>query len=97
MISDATRYLSLLKRFLSEELSAEEFQAAYLDMFKHENEQFESTTFLVLDALFGDVDSFVSDPAMRSELQSQNAGSYLDEITLRRRVSDAYEKLVDSA
>ena len=93
MNSDVSPYLYLLKRFLDNALSAEGFQAAYLDMFKHENRQLDPALFEILDALFGDVDSFVLDPELRSELESQNPGFYLDEIALRRRVSDAYMKL----
>jgi len=93
MSSDVSHYLSLLKRFLGNELSAERFQAAYLDMFKRENRQLAPDLFEILDTLFGDVDSLVLDPELRSELESQNPGFYLDEAALRRRVSDAYMKL----
>jgi len=93
MNNDVSQYLSLLKSFLAGELSAEEFQGTYLDMFKRENRQFEQTLFSALDTLFGDLDSFVPDPALRAELESQNPGFYLDETTLRRRVSDTYERL----
>jgi hypothetical protein len=63
-------------------------------MFNNEVRQFEPGVFSVMDALFGDVDSFVPDPELQIELESQNPGFYLDEPTLRTRVSKAYEELV---
>lgn len=96
MSSDVGHYLSLLKRFLDNELSAEGFQEGYLDMFKHENRQLDPALFEILDTLFGDIDSLILDPELRSELESQHPGFYLDEAALRRKVSDAYMKLSGS-
>ena len=93
MSQDISQYLSLLKRFLDNQLSAEAFQSEYLDIFKRDDRLLGSALFNTLDTLFGDIDSFVSDPGLRSELESQTPGFYLDEPTLRRRVSDAYAEL----
>ena len=93
MSQDISHYLSLLKQFLENQLSADAFQSQYLEMFKHDNRPLDSALFNILDTLFGDIDSFVSDPGLRSELESQTPGFYLDEPTLRRRVSDAYAEL----
>jgi Bacterial self-protective colicin-like immunity len=97
MNCDGCQYLSLLKRFLANEVSAEEFQAAYLGIFKHENRQLDPSLFSILDTLFGDVDSFVSDPELRAELELQNPDFYLDEAELRHKVLDAYERLAGSS
>lgn len=94
MDRDATQYVSLLKGFLAGEISAEEFQAKYIGMFKAEDREFDPSLFVILDALFGDVDSFVLNPELMAELESQNPGFYLDETALRRKVSSAYEKLL---
>lgn len=93
MSQDISQYLSLLKHFLDNQLSAEAFQFEYLDMFKHDDRPLDSALFSILDTLFGDIDSFVSDPGLRSQLESQTPGFYLDEPSLRRRVSDAYTEL----
>jgi hypothetical protein len=93
MNQDISQYLSLLKRFLDNQLSTEAFQSEYLDMFKHDDRSIDSVVFNILDTLFGDIDSFVSDPSLRIELESQTPGFYLDEPALRRRVSDAYAEL----
>ena len=94
MDRDATQYVSLLKSFLAGETSAEEFQAKYIDMFKAENREFDPSLFVILDALFGDIDSLVLNPELMSELESQHPGFYLDETALRRKVSLAYDKLL---
>jgi len=94
MDRDATQYVSLLKGFLAEEISAEEFQARYIDMFKAENRELDQSLFAILDALFGDLDSLVLNPELMVELESQNPGFYLDETALRRKVSLAYEELL---
>jgi hypothetical protein len=97
MDRDATQYVSLLKSFLDGEVSAEEFQAKYIDMFKTEIREFDPSLFVILDALFGDVDSLVLNPALMAELESQNPGFYLSETSLRQKVSVAYEKLLGLA
>ena len=97
MHRDVTQYVSLLKGFLAEEISVEEFQAKYIDMFKAENRELDPSLFAVLDAVFGDVDSLVLNPELMAELESQNPGFYLDETALRRKVSLAYEKLLGFA
>jgi len=94
MDSDATQYVALLKGFLAEGMSAEEFQARYIDMFKAENREFDPSLFAILDALFGDVDSLALNPELMAELEPQNPGFYLDETALRRKVSLAYEALL---
>ena len=93
MSQDISHYLSLLKQFLDNRLSVETFQSEYLEMFKHDDRPLDSALFNILDTLFGDIDSFVSDPGQRSELESQTPGFYLDEPALRRRVSEAYVEL----
>jgi len=93
MRSDTGKYLSLMSEFLSDEMPVVDFQTSYLHVFKNESEQLDSASFKILDTLFGDIDSFVLDPELRAELESQNPGFYLDEATLRRRVADAYTEL----
>lgn len=93
MSYDISHYLLLLKQFLDNQMSAEAFQSVYLDTFKRDDRPLDSVLFNILDTLFGDIDSFVSDPGLRCELEAQTPGFYLDEPTLRRRVSEAYAEL----
>jgi len=50
MSSDVNKYLSLMSKFLSDEMSAVDFQSSYLDLFKNESEQLDSVSFGILDA-----------------------------------------------
>jgi hypothetical protein len=93
MSQDISNYLSLLQQFLDNRLPVEAFQTEYLDMFKRDDRPLDSVLFNIHDTLFGNTDSFVSDPVLRSQLESQMPGFYLDEPTLRRRVSEAYAEL----
>ena len=75
-------YRDLLERFLARELAVEQFQAMYLAIFKNESRRLDEPEFLLLDELFGDVDSFTADP----ELLAEQPDFYIDEQTLRAKV-----------
>jgi hypothetical protein len=83
-------YERLFERFLSGAMPVEEFQAAYLDLFKNEG-QLGEPLFELLDELFGDVDSFTTDP----QLLAENPNFYLDEAGLRQKVRKAAVRLSD--
>ena len=78
-------YGLLLEQFLDGAMSAEEFQSTYLDRFKNERRRLEDALFDLLDGLFGDVDSFSTDP----KLLAENPGFYLDERQLREKTRAA--------
>ncbi len=81
-----TSYIRLLSSFAAQELSATEFEARYLRLYKQEETLFSDETFLVLDELFGDVDAFYPNPDLRDE-------DDLDEEQLHQRCARALEKL----
>lgn len=91
--SEYEKYGKLLQRFIQGDLSADEFQLRYLDMFKQEGGRLSEPLFELLDRLFGDVDAFCGDPNVLEELEAAHPGFYLDESELRRRVVDAAEAL----
>ena len=72
----------MLERFLARELSVDQFQAKFLAIFKNETCRLDEPEFLLLDELFGDVDSFTADP----ELLAERPDFYIDEQTLRAKV-----------
>ena len=74
-------------------MTAEEFQLAYLDKFKSETRTFDEDLFELLDGLFADVDAFGSDPKILAVLQAERPGCYLDEQSLRNRVSEVSQRL----
>lgn len=84
-------YASLLNRFLAGALDADEFQRLYLTRFKHETVALGEPVFELLDALFGDVAAFTSDP----QLLALNCGLHLDEPALRRKVAAAARRLAE--
>ncbi|MGW4843197.1 colicin immunity domain-containing protein [Nocardia brasiliensis] len=80
-------YESLLRRFISGEIDAPTFESEYLTAFKSEETRFGATVFDILDALFADVDDYVSDVRLRAE-----AGG-LDDEQLRQRATATYRRL----
>lgn len=87
-------YRLLLERFLHKEMSAKQFQTEFLDKFKNETRQLDLALFDLLDTLFGDVDSFCSEPELLAALQAETPGFYLDEQSLRNRVFSAWQSLL---
>jgi hypothetical protein len=93
MKSATNEYKSLLERFLSGGMTGEQFQLAYLDKFKSETTNLDEDLYELLDALFVDVDAFVPDPELLAQLQAERPGFYLDERSLRDRVSEVVRRL----
>ena len=48
----------------------------------------DETLLELLDGLFGDVDAFCAEPEALARLQAEAPGFYLDEQSLRNRVSE---------
>ena len=90
MSQTAAEYRNLSERFLREELSAEQFQAMFLEGFKHETRQLDEPLFFLLDELFGDVDCYTSNP----ELLAEEKDFYVDEHALRDKVRQALGQML---
>lgn len=73
-------YESLIRRYLDGGISVDEFRAAYFDLFKNEG-ALDKAQFELLDELFGDLDSFTTDPTLLAE----RPDFYLDEAKLREK------------
>lgn len=82
-------YRDLIHRFIIDDISADEFETAYLRRFKDDPNQVIGDEFDVSDKLFADVDEYVSDPTLRNT----TGGISGDE--LRDRARDAYARLFD--
>ena len=76
MSNAITDYKLLFERFLSGAMSVEEFQAAYQ---RFRDSLLGEPLFASLDELFGDVDSFTTDPGLLAEKPE----FYLNEAGLR--------------
>lgn len=83
-------YRELLERFLTHGLSVDQFQKAFLARFKNETRQLDESLFFLLDALFGDVDCYTSNP----ELLAESKGFYVDEQTLRDKVRQVLDQML---
>jgi hypothetical protein len=88
-MSKLVDYERLFERFLGGAMSVEEFQAAYLYLFKNEG-QLDEPLFELLDELFGDVDSLTTN----QQLLAENPNFYLDEATLRQKVQKTADRLL---
>ncbi len=81
-----TPYIQLLSSFMAQELTATEFEAHYLRVYKQDETLFSDEAFLVLERIFGDVDAFYSAPDLREK-------DDLNETQLRQRCAQALEEL----
>ena len=82
----AQEYISLIEQFVSGRIPASTFENLYLEMFKNDEGLHPDAEFTVLDLLFGDVDRFTPDPALR------DTGD-LDETQLHTRAKAALDEL----
>jgi hypothetical protein len=81
------RYAELISRFVDGQISAPEFETAYLTLFKNDKDQVPGREFNILDGLFADVDDYTADPELR-----ERAGG-MDDEQLRSSAREAYRKL----
>lgn len=80
-------YVELLAAFVEQgSMDGSTFEKRFLELFKSDQTMFPDDEFLVLDELFGVVDAFEADPALRGD-------DYLDEHNLRVNAADALTKL----
>jgi hypothetical protein len=83
-------YIELLAAFVEQGMDAKTFEARYLQLFKQDETMFPDEEFLVLDALFGDVDMFEADPELRDS-------EHLDEPALRASAARSLARLRELA
>lgn len=88
-IPDAGVYRTIIKKFVDRLITVEEFERTFLRTFKTLDIPLSEDEFLILDELFGDVDSYCPDPELRDPID-------LDEQQLLERAELALRKL-DSA
>jgi hypothetical protein len=59
-------YINLIDLFIGGEMSASEFEAAFLQAMKSEQRIFGEPAYTILQELFEDADAYVSDPSLRT-------------------------------
>ncbi len=72
-------YLRLMEDFLADRLPVASFEREYLDTFSSDDTRWPEPIYQVLNEVFLDVDAYCPDPALRDELD-------IDEAKLRARV-----------
>lgn len=82
-------YQHLFSQFLSGGIPVNQFQEAYLNLFKNEKRTMSEDSYELLEEVFGDVDAFTTDP----ELLAEQPDFYLDETRLRDSISKASKRL----
>jgi len=60
-------YVTLLRAFLDERLTAPEFETLFLQLFKHDPGRRPPQEFDALQTLFGEADAYCADPELRLE------------------------------
>lgn len=82
-------YMGLLQKFVAREISASQFQSAFFTQFPNDACEMDDSLFLLLDELFGDVDSYTDNPA----LLAKEPDFYLDEAGLEKKAQDILARL----
>lgn len=83
-------YEPIIRQFVDGEVSAENFESAFLTHFKNDRHQVIGEEFDVLDKLFADVDQYVSEPELRETVGG------IDADALRARARSVYIRLYNS-
>jgi hypothetical protein len=71
----AAKYKELIQRFISREISAQDFETQYLAAFKNEASGLPAHEFDILQELFADADDYVADPGLRRRFDELDAES----------------------
>ena len=79
-------YDLLIKKFLDKEISAEDFEGAYLDKYLGDEDPLDEDLFLILDWLFAEVDAFSHDKDVFPD-------DYVDENQLRESAAKTLQEL----
>ena len=71
MIQDTAKYIQpyidLVESFTNSQISAQQFEKSYLELFKNDSSQFGEREYEVLNNIFYDVEDFCADPTIRDE------------------------------
>ena len=83
------KYAHLIERFLSRQLSAQQFSDCFLESFKEETKPLGASLFSLLDELFGDAESYTADEV----LLAKDPSFYLDEVGLEAKARDILHRM----
>lgn len=83
-----TIYITLLKKFVTRKITADEFERRFLELYKAETTLMSEKEFQILDKLFGAVDAYCSDPELIEDPLFD-----IDENGLRLSAQEALDEL----
>jgi len=66
-------YISLITQFVTGKITASQFEASYLEMFKNETRELPEDAYDVLNDLFSNVDTYCGDPELRDDDDLEDA------------------------
>jgi len=75
-------YRELLEQFVRGELAADDFVAAYWDVYLNMTMGYSTAVFEIVDGFFAEVDAYVEDPDLRTEIPESNGP---EELLVRAR------------
>jgi Bacterial self-protective colicin-like immunity len=82
------KYIDLIADFVGGRVSAQNFESAYLQVFKTDKDQVPSREFDALEKLFFAIDDYIADPELREKVGGLNDGQ------LRARAEETYSLLM---
>ncbi|CAM3900884.1 colicin immunity domain-containing protein [Mesobacillus zeae] len=83
----AYKYKRLMRDFINETITVEDFERDYLNTFKNETERMDNTLFGILNGVFEAVDCY-----WHERLRGQETAFEISEQQLRKEVSEALVK-----
>jgi hypothetical protein len=84
---DLYEYVVILRAFLDDHLSGDEFELLYLALFKADSTDRPEPIYVVLETLFEEVDDYHPDERVRQEVGG------IDQIELKNRARSALDQL----
>lgn len=96
--ANARKYKNLISQFINGQITASEFQSAYIQAFKTSEDKLGQDEFDILQYLFTSADGYVADPESRKQLlaaypELRKYGHGLDDEELRADAREAYRQL----
>jgi hypothetical protein len=92
--SELIKYIQVIKDFINNVISVQEFESNYLRMVKDETFVFKHNIAKVIETLFSDVDAYCGDPEI-ANYDTDDPFADIDENELRKRAKDSLQQLLE--
>lgn len=88
------KYIQVIKGFVNNTISVQEFERNYLQMVKDETFVFNDSIAKLIESLFSDVDAYCGDPEI-ANYDIDDPFANIDEDELRKRAKDTIQQLLE--